>query len=155
MRRNDSQWFTRLTEWPPRDRIRSRIGPFTWLKDETIKFGGKEWAGALDDRGSWKGIREAFVLQRTQPGWWWRWYCLLKLSAHFILADICEIAAHPTSNRCHLLLPLCPPLPPSPGFFYCVQEQCPFSTGYKPTMKTHLWGTCILTLSIFMASCFS
>lgn len=63
MKRNDSWWTMRVTEWMLRDGSRGRGRTLTRRGDEKKKFGGKEWIWAAHDRSGWRSV--GAVLQWT------------------------------------------------------------------------------------------
>ena len=66
---SDNRWTKRLTEWEPRGRgKRPRGRPKTRWRDEIVKGAGIAWGRLAQDRGSWRDLGKAFVLQWTNTG---------------------------------------------------------------------------------------
>ena len=67
-RMDDNRWTKRITDWQPKNEIRSRKRPDTRWRDEIENFAGVAWQVLAQDRASWKKLGKAFVQQWTYNG---------------------------------------------------------------------------------------
>lgn len=59
MCRSENRWTLRVTEWVPKE-VKHSHGP-----QKMRKVAGASWNRLVQDRGNWKLLGEAFILQRT------------------------------------------------------------------------------------------
>ncbi len=63
MRRRDSKWTMKVTEWQPRNGRRNPGRQRVRWRDESRAFPGPRWSSLTSDRGRWKMFGKTFVLQ--------------------------------------------------------------------------------------------
>ena len=70
-RRDDERWTKRVTDWEITNIKRPKGRPYTRWCDEIKKFVGqvhRNWKSEALDRGKWKCLGEAYVLQWNDTG---------------------------------------------------------------------------------------
>ena len=68
MRRRDNRWIVRATEWQPRDGESRQGRQRTRWRDEMESFVEVTSNRQTADRGEWRRLGEAFVLQWINTG---------------------------------------------------------------------------------------
>ncbi len=68
MRRRDSRWTTRVTEWQSRNGIKNQGRQRVRWRDEIRAFAGTSWSSLTSGKERWRMLGKAFVLQWTSNG---------------------------------------------------------------------------------------
>ena len=66
--RKHNSWCKRILEWRPWDQTRPRGRPQMRWKDDIKKVAGSNWILTAQDRGKWRGLKEAYTKQLVDVG---------------------------------------------------------------------------------------
>ena len=66
--RKHNSWRKIILEWRPWDQTRPRGRPQMRWKDDIKKVAGSNWIQTAQDRGKWRGLKEAYTKQLVDVG---------------------------------------------------------------------------------------